>query len=255
MAMQQLKKIYRSNYAGENVVTQMNLQYGEWTPETEFVPNSVTNTFATSQAVAIGNGESRAHFDMRFIQYHQGGLLAKNKLQSYACNAAYRDFTPDFLIATGDDIVEEIAGSGYCANNIVYTNSKNLVKYPSNFYLIPQDLPYDAGAIAAYMACFDGHKKVFLMGYDQYDVLDAPINNVYKNTNGYPDDTGTTNGEFFARSLNDVMTTYSDVEFVRVMTTKDYVIHPLYAPLVNFRQIDYAAFVSEADIGGLTVAS
>jgi hypothetical protein len=252
--MQKIKQLYRSNYAGENVVTKMVLQYGEWDPETQFVPNSITNTFVTSQAVAIGNGESRADFDMRFIQHHQGGLLAKNKLQSYACNAAYRDFTPDFLIATGDDITKEIVSNGYTPGNIVYTNSSNLVKYPNNFYLIPQDLPFDAGSIAVYMACFDGHKKVFLMGYDHYDIA-GPINNIYKNTNGYLNDTDTDNGEFFARTLSDVMSTYSDVEFVRVMPRKTHYVHPLFAPLVNFRQIDYNEFVIEADIGGLTVSS
>jgi hypothetical protein len=252
--MQKLKQIYRSNYAGENIVTQLNLVGGEWNPETEFVPNGVVNTFTTTQAVAIGNGESRLSFDLNYIASHQGGLLGTNRLQSYGCNALYRDFTPDFLVATGKDIVDEIANSGYTENNIVYSTADVVLEYPEKFYLIPQNLQFDAGAVAAYMACFDGHKKVFLMGYDHYDTHSA-INNVYKDTNGYPLSTQQDNGEFYAVSLRDVISTYSDVEFVRVMPTNTHWVHHRLTPLVNFRQIDYRDFVVEADIGLLSVAA
>jgi hypothetical protein len=249
--MQKLKRLYRNNYAGENIVTQLSLVDGEWNPETEFVPNNVLNSFVTSQAIAIGNGESRADFDINYIINHQGGLLAKDKLQTYACNAAYRDFTPDFLIATGDTIVAEIANSHFCDKNIAYTSAKNVLKYPGKFYLIPQNISFNAGAIAAYMACFDGHKKVFLMGYDQYDE-DSFINNIYKDTNGYPKTTDRDNGRFYATSLFDVMQTYSDVEFIRIMTFNNYHVPDEFKSLVNFRQIDYREFIYEADIGVLS---
>ena len=252
--MQKLKQLYRSNYAGENIVTQLNLASGEWNPTTEFVPNAVTNTYTTNQAVAIGNGESRAGFDLNYIANHQGGLLGANKLQSYGCNALYRDFTPDFLIATGSVIVDEIANSGYTANNIVYSTADVVLKYPGKFYLIPQNVQFDAGAIAAYMACFDGHKKVFLLGYDHYD-MESGINNVYKDTNGYPSGDATDNGEFYAVSLRDVVSTYSDVEFVRVMPHDTHWIHSRLTPLPNFRQINYRDFVVEADVGVLSVAA
>lgn len=251
--MQKLKQLYRSNYAGENIVTQLNLVGGEWNPTTEFVPNNVTNTYTTNQAIAIGNGESRLGIDLKFIKRHQGGLLAENKLQSYACNAAYRDIQADFLVATGDEIVKEIADSGYCADNIVYANADSVLKYPGKFYLTPQNVLNDAGSIAAYMACFDGHKKVYLLGYDNYD-MHSPYNNVYKNTNGYLTSSHTDNGEFFARSLHDVISTYNDVEFVRIMPTASYWMHDMWKPLVNFRQISYRDFVLEADIGTLSVA-
>jgi hypothetical protein len=249
--MQKLKRLYRSNYAGENIVTQLHLSFGEWNPTTEFVPNNVTNTYTTNQAIAIGNGESRLSVNLNFISQHQGGLLAQNKLQVYACNAAYRDFPPDFLIATGDEIVKEIANSGYCDNNIVYATADAVLKYPNKFYLIPQNVLNDAGSIAAYMACFDGHKKVYLLGYDNYD-KHSPYNNVYKNTNGYLTSEHTDNGEFFARSLHDVMSTYDDVEFIRIMPSTTYWMHDSWKPLLNFRQISYRDFVLEADVGTLS---
>lgn len=254
MAIQKLKKLYRTNYAGENIVTQLSLIGGEWNPETEYIPNSVTYTHTSTQAIAIGNGESRANFNIKFITNHQGGVLAENKLQTYACNAAYRDFTPNFLIATGDIIIDEIANSGYCTNNIVYTNVEYLLKYPGKFYLIPQNILFDAGAIAAYMACFDGHTKVFLIGYDMYD-MEGPTNNIYKDTNGYLSSNHYQNGEFFALSLYDVISTYPDVEFIRVMPFETHWVHSKFDSLVNFRQITYTDFVYEADIGVMNLAT
>lgn len=251
--MQQLKKLYRSNYAGENIVSNLILCDGEWNPTTEFVPNRVINTHTTTQAVAIGNGESRQNFDLRLIGGNRAGILGTDRLQSYGCNALYRDFTPDFLIATGDKIIEEIANSGYTANNIVYTSAGPILNYPGKFYLTPQNLSYDAGSLATYMACFDGHKKVFLIGFDQYDnhhqADDGVYNNIYKNTNGYLNDAESQNAQFFTLALRNVMIAYSDVEFVRVMPLATHWVPDEVLPLPNFRQIDYNEFRTEADLG------
>jgi hypothetical protein len=246
--MQTLKRLYRSDYAGENVITNLTLVDGDWDPDAEYVPSQVSNTYTTSQAVAIGNGESRQAFDLIHIEQHKGGLLAANKLQSYGCNAVYRDATVDFLIVTSDVIAHEVAASGYADSNIVYSNADSVLKYPGKFYLTPQNMYLDAGALAAYMACFDGHKKVFLIGYDQYETP-TKINNIYKDTNGYLSSDQTDNGEFFARSLSSVVQTYSDVEFVRVMPFANQWAHSSLTPLANFRQINYRDFVIEADIG------
>jgi hypothetical protein len=230
--MQKIKQLYRSNYSGENVVTQLTLEGGEWNPTTESVPNSVFNTHTSTQAVAIANGPTREVFDLTHIANHKAGLGGADRLQSYGCNRLYKEFTPDFLIAVGDENVKEIADSGYCDNNIVYANGDALLAYPGKFYLVPQNVYYDAGSLAAYMACFDGHKKVFLMGYDSYtEQKDHP------------------NQTFFVQTLATVINTYSDVDFVRVMPLDTYSLITELDSLPNFRQIDYRAFVLEADIG------
>jgi hypothetical protein len=246
--MQKLKQLYRSSYAGENIITQLTYEHGEWNPETEMVPNQVFNTYTTTQALVIGNGESRADFDLIHIANHKGGLLGANRLQTYGCNALYRDFAPDFLVAVGDEIVKEIAESEYSANGIVYANGQHVVEYPGKFYLIPQNVAFDAGSLAVYLACFDGHKKIFLMGFDGYDEV-SKINNIYKGTNGYPETYEIQNETFWNRSLNTVMDTYPDVEFISVMPTQQWYAHPMFDSKPNFRQIDYRDFVLEADVG------
>lgn len=227
--MQKLKQIYRSNYAGESIVTELTLENNEWSPTTEYVPNSVFSTHTTTQAVAIGNGDTRKQFDLRHIARHKGGLFAANKLQSYGCNYLYQDFTPDFLVAVDAEKVKTIAESGYTTEHIVYTNAQYMLDYPGKFYLTPQNPAYDAGALAAYLACFDGHEKVFLLGYDGY--------------------TNEEEHRFWTETLLSVITTYSGVEFIRVMPTKDYAVADVLQRQVNFRQIGFRDFVLEADIG------
>ena len=247
--MQKLKELYRSTYAGESIVTDLTYEGGEWTPVTEMISNAVFNVHTTSQAIVIGNGQSRSNFDLGFITRHRGGLLAADKLQSYGCNALYRDFTADFLVAVGPAIIDEIAGSGYTGDNIVYTNAQYIQKYPGKFYLIPQNLTYDAGALAVYLACFDGHTKVFLLGFDQNHGVE-PTNNIYKDTPGYPTSNMTENNTaFFSQTLSAVISTYSQVDFVRVMPTKDYWMEDSLQRLPNLRQIDFNQFAIEADLG------
>ena len=245
-AMQTLKQIYRSSYAGENVVTSLTYKDGTWNPVTEHVPNQVFNSHVSTQAIAIGNGESRQGFDLVHIANHKGGPFGADRLQSYGCNALYRDFTPDFLIAVGNTIVDEIAESGYCENHIVYANGKHVINNPGKFYLVPQNVSYDAGALAVYMACFDGHQKIFLLGYDGYDGSQL-TNNIYKNTNGYAVEEQ--NESFWNLSLLSVIRTYHDVEFVSVMPSRDWYLANEFKSLLNFRQIDFRDFVLEADVG------
>lgn len=227
--MQKLKQIYRSSYAGESIVTELVLSDNDWNPLTEFVPNSVFNTHVTTQAIAIGNGPSREGFDLSHIARHRGGLLARDKLQSYGCNYLYQEFTPDFLVAVDAEKVKTIAESGYCEDHIVYTNAQYVLDYPGKFYLTPQNPAYDAGSIAAYLACFDGHQKVFLLGFDGYSDASEDV--------------------FWVKTLIAIMETYPTVDFVRVCPTAKSICSIDLQRQINFRQIGFRDFVVEADIG------
>lgn len=227
--MQKLKQIYRSSYAGESIVTELVLSDNNWGPKTEYVPNRVFNIHTTNQAVIVGNGDTRKDFDLKLIERHRGGLFARDRLQSYACNLAHTEFKPDFLITTDPDKVKSVAESGYCDDNIVYSNAQYVLDYPGKFYLIPQNPSFDAGAMAAYLACFDGHRKVFLLGFDGY--TDVPEH------------------AFWIKTLTSVMDTYNNVEFVRVCPAAKSICSDALIKRSNFRQIGFRDFVLEADIG------
>lgn len=246
--MQKIQKIHRGEYIGEDVVTSMTYSQGQWQYETEYIANQVENNQVSNRAIVIGNGTSRKTFDLAHIARHKNGVGVHGALQSYGCNALYREFTPSFLVANGDVIVKEIAESGYCTNNIVYANATSIVKYPGKFYLIPQDPSWNAGSIATYMACFDGHSTVYLMGFDGMDHYSTDYN-VYSGTNGYTSvPTHGHNEDFWTQSMALVFNTYNDVDFVRVTPTPNFRMPDEWKYIVNLRQITFNEFILEADL-------
>jgi hypothetical protein len=245
--MIKINKLSRKFYAGENIVVERIYQGGRWQDIVENVPNAVINSQTSNQAVVLGNGPGRLDFDLSTIKRHKGGLLGSKALQIYGCNALYRDFTPDFLVAVGNDIVKEIADSGYTDNNIVYTSSIHMLTYPNKFYLIPHDPYTDAGTTAAYIAAFDGHKKIFMIGFDGQDKPGYNYN-VYADTACYqPINTNVLTYKWMAdrRVLFD---TYDDVEFIQVSLKGTERVPDEWKSCMNFRIIGLNQFVIEANL-------
>ena len=245
--MRNIKKLYRSNYSGEDVAAEMSYKNFSWNVVTEYIPNVVTNTQTSNKAVVIGNGESRKSFDLNLLKNHKGGLLASGAVQTYGCNALYRDYAPHFLVANGPEIVKEIADSGYCDTNIVYTNSAYLQEYPGKYYLIPQDPSWNAGALALYLAAFDGHTTVYFLGFDGIDTLNSGYN-VYKSTNGYNKPSYGYSEEFQNQAMAKVFETYGDVDFVRVMPTDTFRMPEAWKFIANVRQITFHDMALEVDL-------
>lgn len=84
-----------------------------------------------SNAFVIGNGESRKEYDLNKL---------KGKGKIYGCNALYREFTPDALIAVDSGITHEIYNSGYCQENETYL--RGWTRLPAMLY----DSVINAGA-------------------------------------------------------------------------------------------------------------
>lgn len=225
--MYKIEQKYRATYTGEEVTTQMTVQSNEQTYEKEWVPNNVFNNHLTSQAIVLGGGEICKNFDLRLIKDHKGGILGESKLQTYGCNDVYKDIECDFLVVIGRENAAAVAKSGYCRNHIVYTNAGNVLDYPGKFYLVPQDPAWNSGAIAAYLACFDGHDKVYLLGCE----MDAD----------HP---------FWAKAMKIVMDTYPEVDFVLVQGfSADGYVPSEWKSNLNFRTVSTREFILEADIG------
>jgi hypothetical protein len=250
--MQKIDKIYRKDYTGETVVKTLVWKNSQWNVTEDFAPNNVVNNQISNRAVVIGNGPSRLELYpqgnlLDLLAGHRGGLLAAGAVQTYGCNALYRDFTPDFLVAS-NDMAKEIANSGYCDANIVYSSSDAVLSYPGKFYLTPQQPAWDAGAIAAYLACFDGHQQIYIIGHDCHSGDSFHNYNVYVNTPNYPTTNSANTEAFFIKTLAEVMRTYSDVEFIRVMPDENWYIPEEWKYFVNFRQIHFNDFVKEIDL-------
>lgn len=245
--MLKIGKQYRSNYQGEKIVVDRNYTDGIWQDTVEHVHNAVTNNQISNRAVVIGNGPSRLGFPMDHLKI-RSGLLGADTVQTYGCNALYRDFAPDFLVASGHpNIVKEIAESQYVNDNVVYTNALHLLEYPNKFYLIPHDPYTDAGTSALYLAAFDGHKKIWMLGFDGQDTPGFNYN-VYADTNGYDSKRSLVLEDKWVNDKKAIFDTYNDVEFIRVTERGTDRVPDAWKYATNFRQISFNDFITEANL-------
>lgn len=240
-----MEKLYRKDYIGEFYVYSRDQKQGVVQEDREWVPSAIPEFAHTGHAVVIGNGPSRNELSLRYLENHRGGHRGKLSLTSYGCNALYRDMDLHYTVVTGKAIAHEIAKTEYPKNHVVYSNAEAVLKHPGNFHLIPYNQYWNAGCTATWLACFDGHKKVFLLGFDN-QVQKGTNLNVYADTNGYGTQTDLVNDESWITTMYNIFDTYNDVEFVWVNPT----VTPeqwRYAP--NLRQITMRQFVFEADLG------
>lgn len=240
------KKNYRQDYTGEKIVTERSYTDRVWTDTLELVPNAVTNNQISNKAAVIGNGPSRLKFPLDALK-NPAGLLGANTLQTYGCNALYRDFTPDFLVVTGIGIITEISKTMYIRENIVYTDAVHMLEHPGKFYLIPYNPYLDSGSTAMYLAAFDGHKTIYMLGFDGQDTPGYNYN-VYAGTYGYHTRTHDINVNKWHHNRRMVMDTYNDVDFVWVTESGRSPMPEELKYCTNFRQISQRQFVLEAGI-------
>jgi hypothetical protein len=236
--MQTVKKLFRNTYQGEDIYSLAAYTQSDWSYDKEYVPNIVNNQRFGQRAVVIGNGISRKDFNLNIIK--------NKKVQTYGCNALYRDFEPDFLVAVGKEIAKEIRIQGYASTHVVYSTPDNILNYPGTFHLIPQNPNWNAGAVATYLACFDGHSTVYLLGHEG---IDTPgfSSNIYADTPGYKEYDKVTD-KFWALAMGLVFKTYSLVDFVLVSPTGRGYMPVEWNGHTNLRRIDFRDFVLECDL-------
>jgi hypothetical protein len=127
-----------------------------------------------TQAFVLGNGISRQGIDLDQLRTH--GPI-------YGCNALYREFTPDVLVATDRPIATEIQTSGYARTNKFYTRKP--VPDSGALPLPSQYKGFSSGPNACGLAALDGHCHIYLLGFDMGPTLEQQFNNVYANTEFY----------------------------------------------------------------------
>jgi len=240
-----MQKLYRTDYEGEFVVDGFVLHQGKRTENRIFVPNTLVNNAHTKNAVIIGNGTSRKSLNVKKVEQHAGGHLGKRRLQSYGCNALYRDMSPDFLVCINPFLINEIVKSGYADKHIVMSNASNVKTHPGVLHLFPYGHTWCAGALATWLACFDGHQKIYLLGFDNQN--EHSNNNVYAGTAHYATADTPARSQKWEGQMKRIFDAYDDVDFAwvaggisRFPEEWNY--------CLNLRQITIHDFVLEADL-------
>ena len=182
---------YRTDYTGEHVLVKTVFKDGKKIQEREWVPNAVTNSHISNRAAVIGSDVDRTLFDYSVLERHQGGLLGTKRLQTYGSGDVIDHLKLNFYVNTDRARVDSL--KSYAATNIVYSSTAICLNNPGLFYLIPYAPGLDDLSHAVYLAAFDKHEEVFLIGYnnDTPSINSNWINNLdrviktYKNTTFY----------------------------------------------------------------------
>jgi hypothetical protein len=158
---------YRSEYPGEFVILETRWAQGKKSETREWIPNSIENQHISGRAACIGSNQDRFRFDYTRLARHRGGLLGSKKLQTYGTGSIALEMQLDFAVETNAEQLQKIKQLGHHKQNIVYTTARNCIANPGDFYLIPNRSRILDLATIIYLAAFDGHKEIFLLGYTQ----------------------------------------------------------------------------------------
>ena len=237
-----MQELYRKDYDGEHVITGSTLVNGVRNTTREWIDNPIQNQHISGRAAIIASGESRARYDVTKLQRHRGGLRGRKKLQTYGTGQLHNEMLLDFFITFDEKKLQECIDSGYTSRATVYTSAGRCLAFPEEFYLLPHSVKGQTAAVATWLACFDGHKEVFLLGFDGQTDLQYH-NNIYSTTKKLP---GTISYSKMIRQMLTIFNAYPSVEFFHVNVDEPVPEEWLWCP--NFKIMSYSEWVSYCDI-------
>jgi hypothetical protein len=163
---------YRTDYPGEFVILESSWRQGRKEQKREWIENPIVNQHISGRAVCIGSSINQDLFDYTRLQRHRGGLLGTLKLQTYGVGAIAEQMRLDFTVEDNPAQLKRLIENDYYQNNVVYTTARNCINHPGDFYLIPLKPRLLLPALPLYLAAFDSHKEIFLIGYNKETVYD-----------------------------------------------------------------------------------
>jgi len=142
----------------------------------------------------------------------------------YGCNALYREFSPDYLIAVDVKMILEINKSGYQNHNTVWTNPNRTFERMNNFNYFQPSKGWSSGPTALWLATQHNFLEIYILGFD-YKGLDngKKFNNVYANTPNYKKSSdGATFFGNWSRQTKMVIKDNQNITFIRVIEPNTY---------------------------------
>ena len=208
-----------------------------------------------STAFIIGNGKSREPIPLEALKQH--GKI-------YACNAVYREFEPDYLIAVDTKMISEINRHKWQYNHEVWTNPNKIYKDYNLFNFFDEPLGWSSGPTALWLATYGDPKNpqahqndpMYLLGFD-FKGIDADtikgeggsLNNIYADTENYKktNDPATYHGNW-ARQVGIICQKNPQKRYIRVVQDKEDYCPDNLVQLVNFSHMTTAEFMENFKI-------
>ena len=180
------------------------------------ITESIPMTDASSTAFVLGNGTSRANINPQLLQ--QLGKV-------YGCNALYRSFAPDYLVAVDTKMVVEINKSGYQRKHQVWTNPNKLYDRMEGFNFFRPSKGWSSGPTALWLASQHNYATVYILGFDYQGSNNGKhFNNIYADTENYKrsQDTATYYGNWLRQTKN-VIESNGRIKYVRVIAPDNFI--------------------------------
>lgn len=127
-------------------------------------------------AFVIGNGTSRTP-----VNLHSLKPLGK----IYGCNAIYRDFMPDALVAVDTKMVLELNKAGIQHKVETWTNPNRAYSDMTGFNFFQPSKGWSSGPTALWLASdMTKHDTIYILGFD-FEGTGTLVNNIYAGTQNY----------------------------------------------------------------------
>ena len=173
--------VEKSYIAGETKLQRQNRKRKEKENKRrlKLIPEPVPpRTTTENVAFVLGNGKSRESINP--VDLRPYGLI-------YGCNALYRSFRPDHLIAVDTKMIKEITNKDYHKHNAVWTNPNRYTRNINGLNLFDPNLGWSSGPSALNLASTHGNKTIYILGFDYHGIGNKQelVNNVYSGTENY----------------------------------------------------------------------
>lgn len=170
----------------------------------------------TNVAFVLGNGTSRQSIEPASLRPH--GKI-------YGCNALYRTFDPDYLVAVDVKMILELHKAGYhLKNNNIWTNpQKSIINFP-NFNFFKPSKGWSSGPTALWLASQHRYDTIYILGFDYKGLGEgAKFNNIYADTPNYKKstDSATFFGNWMRQTTN-VIKEHQNINYIRIITPDNY---------------------------------
>ena len=172
---------------------------------------------STNQKIAfvLGNGTSRKPINPKDLQTY--GTI-------YGCNALYRTFSPDYLVAVDVKMILEISKAGYQNCNQVWTNPNKSYQKIKNLNFFNPSKGWSSGPTALWLASQHQYEKIFILGFDYRGLNQGKkFNNLYADTVNYKksNDGATFFGNWLRQTCS-VIKEHPEIQFYRVIAPDNY---------------------------------
>ena len=185
-------------------------------PPVQEVETPNTQPIDKNTAFVLGNGVSRSSISLEQLQV-LGSV--------YGCNALYRTFAPDYLIAVDVKMILEINKAGFQHKNTVWTNPNKTYQRIKNLNYFQPSKGWSSGPTALWLSVQHGHKQIYILGFDYKGLKEGQrLNNVYADTANYKKSTdGATFFGNWVRQTKSVIQDNPNIQFTRVIASDNYI--------------------------------